>query len=164
MGALLSFELVRQLRRAYNLFPVCLFVSGRGAPQLPEPDRPIHALPDAGFVKEIRRLNGTREKVLAHAELMQLLLPVLRADFALCETYTYSPEAPLDCPISAFGGLADPRVNRERLQAWCDQTRAAFSLSMLPGDHFFLHTASSLLLQTLSRECHQVICKEEQQW
>jgi medium-chain acyl-[acyl-carrier-protein] hydrolase len=164
MGALLSFELVRHLRRTYNLFPVCLFVSGRGAPQLPEPHRPIHALPDTEFVKEIRRLNGTPEKVLVQAELMQLLLPVLRADFALCETYTYSREAPFDCPISAFGGLTDPIVSRERLQAWRYQTRAAFSLTMLPGDHFFLHTASSLLLQTLSRECHQVISKEKQRW
>lgn len=157
MGALISFELARWLRSVNALQPVCLFVSGRAAPQLPDVYGPIHTLRDAVFLEEIRSLNGTPEKVLAHPELMRLMLPILRADFALCETYTYAPNAPLDCFISAFGGLDDPRVSRNHLQTWKDQTNTGFTLHMLPGDHFFLHTAASLLLQTLSRELRQAM-------
>src|SRR5262249_23546141 len=79
---------------------------------------------------------------------MQLLLPVIRSDFEMHETYVYQPSAPLDCLISAFGGLQDPHVTEADLCAWRDQTTSDFRLKMFPGDHFFLHTsAKSILLQ-----------------
>jgi medium-chain acyl-[acyl-carrier-protein] hydrolase len=106
---------------------------------------------------KLRELNGTPEEVLENDELMQLLLPVLRADFALCETYVYRPEPPLDCPITAFGGLRDASVRREHLEAWREQTTSSFLLHMFPGDHFFLNTEMSLFLQTLSRILDQLV-------
>jgi surfactin synthase thioesterase subunit len=90
--------------------------------------------------------------LLENAEFMQFMLPVLRADFALRETYVYSTEPPLDCFISGFGGLQDQRVSRSDLEAWRDQTSGSFSLRMFPGDHFFLNTAQPLLLHALSRD------------
>jgi medium-chain acyl-[acyl-carrier-protein] hydrolase len=156
MGGLIGFELARLLRREYGLNPVHLFVSGRRAPQIPDSDPPIHALPDFEFLEELRHFNGTPEAVLENTELMQLLLPVLRADFAVIETYVYTPGPALDCSITAFGGLQDCEVRCDRLEAWREQTNASFSLQMLPGDHFFLNSAQPLLLQALSRELHQL--------
>lgn len=157
MGALISFELAHQLRRQYGLGPVYLFVSGHRAPQILDPDLPIHQLPESEFVEELRRLNGTPKLVLQNAELMQLVLPVLRADFALCETYVYSTEAPLDCPISAFGGLQDSGVSRDQISAWRDQTNSSFTLSMFPGNHFFLHSAQALILSAVSRDITRLL-------
>lgn len=150
MGALISLELARQLRREKGPDPVHLFVSAYSAPQIP-PDSAIHRLPEAAFVEELRRLKGTPEAVLQHAELMQLMLPLLRADFALVETYGYVHEDPLDCPISAFGGLEDDGVSYDDLMAWREQTRSAFKLRMFPGDHFFLHANRAQLLQVVSQ-------------
>jgi medium-chain acyl-[acyl-carrier-protein] hydrolase len=90
--------------------------------------------------------------VLAHAELLQLLLPVLRADFAACETYQYQPGPPLACPISAFGGLRDPHVTRAMLDAWAEQTGGGHAVRMFPGDHFFLNGDRQLLLATIARD------------
>lgn len=157
MGGLISFELARFLRRNYRRYPAHLFISGRRAPQVPTLEPPIHARPDSEFLQELHRLNGTPEAVLKHAELMQLLLPTLRADFAVLETYGYTPEPPLDCSITAFGGLQDPNVRCEGLEAWREQTNTAFSLEMFPGDHFFLYTAQSALLQSLSQALHKII-------
>jgi len=154
MGGLVSFELARLLRKNYGISPVHLFVSACPAPQVPDPDPPIHALPEPEFLEKLRRLNGTPEAVLENAELMQMLLPVLRADFAVIETYAYTPESPLDCPITAFGGLQDREVRYDDLKVWQEQTNAAFSLHMLPGDHFFLQPAQPLLLQLLSQELY----------
>jgi len=151
LGALVGFELARQLRRQSGVQPVRLFVSADRAPQIPHRDRPIHALPEGEFLVELRRLNGSPGKVLEDMELMQIMLPILRADFAVYETYVYATEPPLDCPISVFGGLQDHRVSRGDLEAWCDQTSASFSLQMFPGDHFFLNTTPSLLLKALSQ-------------
>lgn len=152
MGGLVSFELARLLRREYDISPVHLFVSGRRAPQVPNPNPPIHALSEPEFLEELRRLNGTPKAVLENTELMQLLLPILRADFAVIETYVYAPGPTLECPITAFGGLQDREVSCDDLQAWREQTSASFSLQMLPGNHFFIQSAQPLLLRFLSRE------------
>jgi medium-chain acyl-[acyl-carrier-protein] hydrolase len=152
LGALVGFELARQLRRQSGVQPVRLIVSADRAPQIPRRDRPIHALPESEFRDELRRLNGTPESLLEDAELMQIMLPILRADFAVRESYVYSTESPLSCIISSFGGLQDRSVSLGDLEAWRDQTSDSFSLRMFPGDHFFLNTAQSLLLQALSEE------------
>jgi medium-chain acyl-[acyl-carrier-protein] hydrolase len=152
MGALISFELVRFLRRSGARLPVHLFVSGHEAPQLPDRNPPLHTLPEQEFITKLRELNGTPDEVLMHTELLQLLIPILRADFAVCETYAYHPEPPLPCPISAYGGLGDDYVNSEELASWRNQTAAQFSVRMFPGDHFYLNTARQYLLQTLARE------------
>jgi surfactin synthase thioesterase subunit len=154
LGALVGFELARQLRRQYGASPARLFVSAGCAPQIPRRGSPIHILPAKEFLAEVRRLNGVPKEVLEQEELMEIVVPLLRADFALYETYMYSAEPPLNCPISAFGGLQDSKVTRSDLEAWRDQTAGAFSLRMLSGDHFFLNTTQPLLLQMLSHELH----------
>jgi medium-chain acyl-[acyl-carrier-protein] hydrolase len=150
LGALISFELARLIRRQYRVGSFRVFVSGGRAPQIPHRDLPVHTLPDREFLAELRRLNGTPSELLDHEELMEVMLPILRADIAMYETYLYSAEPPLDCPISAFGGLQDRRVSISDLEAWRTQTDATFSLRMFPGDHFFLK--QPLLLQALSQE------------
>jgi medium-chain acyl-[acyl-carrier-protein] hydrolase len=159
LGALLSFEVARHLRRNYRHVPAPahLFVSGRGAPQVVNGRYMIHNLPEAQLLTEVRRLNGTPPEVLADPELMELVLPLLRADFALCDTYVYEDDEPLVSPISAYGGLQDAEVSRAQLTEWGRQTFAAFRVSMFPGDHFFIHADVRLLLQTLARELQEVI-------
>jgi medium-chain acyl-[acyl-carrier-protein] hydrolase len=151
MGALIGFELARQLRTLGNRDPVFLIVSGHRAPHLPDRRPPIHHLPDPRFLEEVRRLNGTPEEILQNAELRELLLPVLRADFTVCETYRYHAGRPLDCPIYALGGQQDPGVNPDELAAWQSHTRGTFNLHMLPGNHFFLHSAQPLLLKAINQ-------------
>ena len=152
MGALISFELTRYLRRQQMALPVHLFLSAFRAPQLPKPDPPIHQLPDDEFLHELKRFNGTPQAVLENAELMQLLLHTLRADFAVCETYAYAKEKPLSCPLSVFGGTQDREVTRAELEQWQMQTTREFSLRMFPGDHFYLFTLQRLLLQTILQD------------
>ena len=154
MGAMVSFELARQLRRG-RLEPMHIFVSGCHAPQIPD-SNVLHDLPESELVKELHRLNGTPKEVLENRELLSIVLPTLRADCMVTETYVYRSEPPLNCPITAFGGLQDPLVKREELEAWREQTSASFSLRMLEGDHFFLHSSERVLLSTLSRELHQL--------
>lgn len=156
MGALIGYELSLELRRRGRPLPLHLFVSGRRAPQVPSDEDPIHDLPEAEFLEQLRDLNGTPEEVLRHEELMRLLIPVLRADFAVNETYAYVGGEPFDFGISAFGGLSDQEVPREELDAWRQQTRGKFRIRMLPGDHFFLHGAKDLILESVARDLSEV--------
>lgn len=152
MGGLVSFELARLLRAKYNFQPIYLFISGRRAPQIHRTTAPIHALPQPEFLAQLRSFNGTPTAVLENAELMQILVPILRADFAVLENYTYIDEPPLDCAIAVFGGLEDKEVSHKELEAWREQTTNTFQLQMFPGDHFFLHSAQHLLLQSIAQQ------------
>lgn len=157
LGALIAYELTHYLRSTYGIAPLHLIASAHHAPQLPSPLTPIHALPEEEFVAELRRYNGIPEAVLAHAELRELLLPILRADFELFETHEHCEEAPLDCSLSAYGGLSDEGVPHDALAAWQEQTTGPFAMHMLPGDHFFLNSSQPLLLQTVGQELEQTI-------
>jgi medium-chain acyl-[acyl-carrier-protein] hydrolase len=150
LGALVAFELARELRRRGLRQPVHLFVSGLGAPQLSPAPVLDPELPDAEFVAGLRELKGTPEEVLDNEELMQLVLPALKADFRICASYRYLHDRPLDCPISSFGGLQDPAATREQVEAWSAQTVGGFSVTMFDGDHFYLDRARMSLLQTMA--------------
>lgn len=149
MGALIAFELARQLRRTGLPQPEHLFLGAFRAPQLPNPNIRIYRLPDE-VLKTVLAKEGTPPDVLDSDELMRALLPMLRADFELCDTYEYAAEAPLPVPMSIFGGLHDVRVGRADLEQWNVQADGEFSLSMLPGSHFFIHGSRDLLLARLT--------------
>lgn len=153
MGALISFELARALRSSGQVpGPVHLLVSGHRAPQLPDLRPPAHQLPEPQLLEALRDLEGTPEEVLQHEELLQLLLPVLRADFAICETYTYVPQPPLACPISVFGGLRDPNVPYESILAWKQHTTKTCQVHFFAGGHFFWQDDPTNLYATLWRD------------
>lgn len=157
MGAIIGFELARLLRAKDCPQPLHLFVSGRRAPQLPEIEPPSYMLSDADFLAQLSKLNGTPSQILKDPELMQLMLPTVRADFELVETYKYKPEPAFCFPITAFGGLQDRYSSRADLEMWCEHTHSEFSLHMFPGDHFFIKSSQALLIQALSMKLDCVI-------
>jgi len=151
MGALISFELTRQLRRQSFPIPSHLFIACRRAPQIPYPKPFTYQLPEAEFLEDLRLKGGTPEAVLQNPELIKLLLPIVRADLAINDTYSYTTEPPLDCPISVLGTSEDQEVNPEQLDAWREQTTNAFSIQMFQGNHFFLiNEGRAILLQAIS--------------
>jgi medium-chain acyl-[acyl-carrier-protein] hydrolase len=154
MGALIGFELAHHLIREYSAQPIHLFVSGRCSPQ--SRNDPLDPkLFDSALPGMLRCYNGTPEEALENPELMELVLPVLRADFVLCKSYIYTPMPPFSFPITAFGGLDDHGVPRRFIEGWREHTTARFALRMLPGDHFFLNTSRLLLLEAISKELSQ---------
>jgi medium-chain acyl-[acyl-carrier-protein] hydrolase len=158
MGALVSFELAQMICKRYGKSPEHLFVSGRLAPHLQSSKPQIHQLPPAEFLEEIRLLNGTPDSILNNKELMELIIPILRADFAVCETYQYQPSEPLTCPITVIGGNLDKSVDFHRLQSWQQHTTNHCSLHILDGDHFFVNTCQSEVLKIIVK-CHEADLK-----
>ncbi len=146
MGALIAYEVAHRLRSERGLAPVRLLVSGRSAPHLFTDEKNYHRLPDAELKQVLRNMEGTPQEILDHDELMELMLPIIRADFKLTETYSPRQHPPLDCPIDAFGGLTDPEVDRQELEGWSELTAGPFRLRMFRGGHFFIHSERASLL------------------
>jgi medium-chain acyl-[acyl-carrier-protein] hydrolase len=149
MGALVAFEFTRALRALGGPLPIHLFVSGRIAPQLADPRTKLFELPDTELGAQLVELGGIPAAVRADLALMAFQLPLLRADLALNETYTYVPEAPLAVPITAFGGERDPKVTEAEVRAWAVQTSDRFTARMLAGGHFFVQESVESLLRFL---------------
>ena len=151
MGGIIGFELARRLRAERSVEPEHLFMSGRRSPRVSRRDPYIHDLPDAEFATELERLNGTPREVLEHAELMEMVIPTLRADFAVCYTYDYVPGEPLRCPITVLSGIRDDTVPREELESWCEETTGDCRIHILEGDHFFINQQQAKILPIIDR-------------
>lgn len=153
MGAVIGFELARELRMRYGTEPAALFLSGRRAPHVPRVYPVSFDLPEDQFIAELRRLNGTPEGVLADPRLLDLFLPLLRADFQVIEAYEYEIQRRLSCPITAYGSLHDVAASIQEMQVWQEHTVAEFQMRLFPGGHFFIQEESNVdFLETFGRD------------
>jgi medium-chain acyl-[acyl-carrier-protein] hydrolase len=152
MGALVAYEACRAMRESGGPQPVRLLVSGRRAPHLPDRYRPVHDAPTADVVARLVELNGTPREVLDDRAALSTFLPMLRADFAVSETYDWAPGPPLNCPISVFGGLRDPMTTPEELHAWKRHSSVGCRVRTFEGDHFFLHTVPERVLPAIDAD------------
>jgi medium-chain acyl-[acyl-carrier-protein] hydrolase len=151
MGALVAFELARELERRGLGLPSSLFVSGSSAPQIPLRTSPRHLLSDTELLAELHNLGGTSEEILQDSEMMGLFLPTIRADFAVVETYQYVQSNTLHCPMVVFHGDQDHESTREDALAWRLQTSSTFRLHTFRGGHFFLHSAKGPMLSLIKK-------------
>jgi surfactin synthase thioesterase subunit len=145
MGALVAFELARALRRSGHPAPEHLYVSACPAPDVPQGER-TSGLSDAEFLDRLRALRGTPDELFAMPELLELLLPALRADFAIVDRYEYRAEPPLACDLTAFCAPDDLLAPPATVAGWARHTSAAFSLHELPGGHFLVTASADALL------------------
>jgi len=153
MGAVVAHELALALQARGGPVPQRLLLSGRRAPHLPERDPPMHHLDDDAFVAEIqRRYNGIPAEVLQYPELLELLLPALRADMSVIETRSTREAGqailPFEGPISVFGGRDDPRATPAELEAWQAHTHEPLVARHFAGGHFYFndaHTRGALI-------------------
>lgn len=152
MGAITAFELARYVRRQRLPEPCHLVVSAHRAPHLLSDQVAIHNLPDPVFLAELARLNGIPQEVRGNSDLMRLMMPLLRSDFSIAETYTFVAEAPLDCSLSIFGGLSDAGISRDAIAGWQQHTHAKSFIHMIPGDHFFFFQHRYLILRAIFQD------------
>lgn len=150
MGAAIGYELCQRLAASGEALPATLLVSGRRAPHVPPRGEPLYRLPDQQFMANLRDFYGTPDEVLRNRELQELVLPALRADLELLETWTSPEYAPLPAPIAAFAGEHDVGVDIADVEAWRQHTSSSFVLHTIPGDHMFLHGAQAGLLSLVA--------------
>jgi medium-chain acyl-[acyl-carrier-protein] hydrolase len=156
LGALVAFELARALRDRHGTAPAHLAVGARCAPSRHVPMPALHALPDQEFLDVADRRFGAIPAVIrTDPEIRALVLPALRADMTMLETYVYRRESPLDCPLLAFAGHGDPEASTAQMREWAAEVTGTCSVHEVPGGHFFLksekHRVTELLVADLAR-------------
>jgi medium-chain acyl-[acyl-carrier-protein] hydrolase len=162
LGALIAFEVARTLRQRALPAPVRLFASACRAPHLPYPFQPLHSLDEDDLLRHVNeRYDGSvPAEVLESAELRNLLVPALRADFAALETYQHGAQRPLECPITVFGGRHDRTLAKAALEAWSVHTSREFRLRLVEGGHFYLQSARQQLIGDISEDVGAVLARQ----
>ena len=150
MGALMAYDMALALHGEGLPPPEQLFLSAHRAPHLPNPSPPTTGMDDQAFLRKLRDLNGTPAEVLANRELMAMLLPALRADMELVESYACPTPCPLPTPIVAFAGTGDRSTAVGEVMAWQEFTSAEFSAHEFSGDHFYIFPHAQQLAALMS--------------
>lgn len=162
LGALVGFELIREIRRLGGPAPAHFLVSGCSAPQWATEDDAFAGedLSDERIIALLRVLGGTPEVFLTSPMILRMILPAIRADLSVKNTYRYEPGPPLEVPITTIAGVDDPRASVESIAAWRDQTVRRFRAHTLPGGHFAAledaDTTLGLIRQALSASAKTV--------
>lgn len=151
-GALVGFEVARELRRRGAPEPAFLVLGGRAAPQLPSAASRLHDLPPDRFIDGVIALYGDSDGLLRDPDIADLVLPSLRADIHAAADWVYRDEPPLAAPLLAFAGVDDPEMTPAALSAWRDQTRGPFTEAVLPGGHFAFSDGAPELARMILRQ------------
>jgi len=150
MGALIAFELARSLKECGMNEPTALWLGARRAPDSLVEGRIIHDLENREFLEELKRFGGMTEQILTERGLLELLMPVLRADFKICETYEYKDGEVLETPINVFGGEDDSDAPQVSLAGWKRQTTGDFSMRIFSGGHFFINDQKAMITDEIA--------------
>lgn len=147
-GSTVAFELSCQLKQSNFTLPLYLIASGCKAPHLPNKINGIHNLSHKEFMQHLEDINGTPNEVLANSELMDLLIPAIRADFKIAYSYR-ATQACLALPILVLFGVEDTEVKPEQIVAWEELSEMDVQFVCLPGDHFFINQYSPLVIKQI---------------
>jgi medium-chain acyl-[acyl-carrier-protein] hydrolase len=158
LGGLVAFELARRLRSIGAPNPRALIVCGTRAPDRPRPEPPVHHLIAREFIAEIeQRYGAIPAEIREHPDVLELLLPALRADMEIYETYHTVPAAPLDVPILALGGTADRIVTRADVLGWRTHTSVQCETAFFEAGHFFPQTHVGEVVPVVNRFLETVL-------
>jgi surfactin synthase thioesterase subunit len=159
LGSRVAFELSLLLQSLGMALPEYFIASGSRAPHLPNEKRWVHDLPHAEFLEELASLNGTPREVLENKELMELLVPVLRADFKIADTYR-AKAVKMPFPILVLNGRDDDGITPDQISAWQDLTGSDYASIELPGDHFFIIEYGDRVVPIVSSVLEKVVNKK----
>lgn len=153
MGGLVAFELVAALEGAGVRPPAHLFVSARRSPDEPDPATPMHRLPEPEFLDTMNeRYGAIPDPVRRERELLELMLPVLRADTHAIETYEPTPGRTVRCKVHVFGGVEDRYPTPAQLPAWQRVAEQPIRVRLFAGDHFYLNTQRDALTADIAAQ------------
>jgi medium-chain acyl-[acyl-carrier-protein] hydrolase len=152
LGAILAFEIACRFERGGARPPDCLIFSGHPPPQLSDAmsasnETGAHAmqpasskLPDEEFLDLLRRYGGTPREILDNSEMLNVFLPILRADFSLAEGYRMRKGTRVACPILVLGGRQDSLAKADELPRWGELTNSGVTVRLFDGGHFFIRS------------------------
>ena len=149
LGSRVAFALALRIQSQIFPLPQHIIASGSYAPHLPFDGEISYNFPYDEFKVRLKDLNGTPKEILQNQDFMDLLIPPLRADFKIAETYQ-SEKIAINCPMTILGGTEDSEVSLEKLNAWGELSSFPVNVSVITGDHFFINTNTAAVINEVT--------------
>lgn len=156
LGGLLAFEVCRYNARHGKPLPERLIVSGCPAAKYRTGLGGIHLLDNAGLIERLKEYAGTPPEILAHRELMDMVLPAIRADFALVENYAYEAQQPLSLPITVFAGTREKFDSAAQISGWAEETTSSCVVQWFEGGHFFIQSHRQDVINQINAQLQDI--------
>lgn len=138
MGALIGYELAKKLLIHYNISPAHLFISAHRSPDCLIEEAPLYDLPEDILIQKLTELEGMPREIIENRELLEIILPVIRSDFRICETYIPQNHMPVNCPLTVICGINDNYASFPHMQNWYKYTTDTFEIIKVEGNHFYI--------------------------
>lgn len=153
MGGALVYELACRIKREQGKEPIHIFISGRRPPHIINSGKLLHELPFDDFKEEILKLGGTPKELFENKELMNIFLPILRADYRIIENYKYKQDKiVMSCGLTVLAGEKDDESDPKYMIEWKKYTKSQFSFYIFNGGHFFLHDNIDKITDIINHE------------
>ena len=157
MGALIIYELMNKIKQKGCNDPEHIFFSGRFPPHIKDYSQ-LHILDDSEFISEVYKLGGIPEELMKYDELLQLIIPVLKADYKVVETYKHiEKKTNWNFDISVFYGSEDSEIEIKHAFEWKKYTAKDCSVFKFEGDHFFINENIVKITEIIN---NRLTCKE----
>lgn len=157
LGGLISYELTHRLRERGLRQPERLLIGAYRSPDRKSPHPPLRDLTGSDLIAGMNRYDSMPRAIVDSPELMELLEPMLRADFSLVETYAYRARAPLTVPVVVYYGEQDALITHDHIEAWRDKGNAGVRLHPMPAGHFFHLTHEADLHALIAEELRGLV-------
>jgi len=148
MGAIIAYQVAHYLEKELKIKPRLLIAAARQAPQAPSMDRYTSAKGFDILLEELRWLNGTPNIILENKNIQEIILPEIRREYILNESYVYAGEK-ISCDICVHYGKEDPDLTEGALLGWRDVTTGSVDIKAYGGDHFFVYSHLKEYIESL---------------
>lgn len=152
MGSTLAYELALKIERAKFFLPKHIIFSGK---------EPICSKVETGgfdigndnaILDELTRMGGMPQKLLENKEIMQMFLPIIKADLHMLNEYACKSLIPLEVPISIFYGMQDEYVAEGKIMlGWKVYSTISCDFYQFNGRHFYLFEDIANVVNTITR-------------
>lgn len=162
MGAAVAYELCVRLQQHNQRLPCQLVVSASEGPGCIKVTA-LHQAKEQALLEEIVRLNADLTYLMQMPELTELILPSLKSDYTLIETYGAAPPSrhTVRTSVTAMVGLQDEEITLADVKAWAQISDHGFRLCSYPGGHFYLNEHYPSMIKVLV----EILAKHsEQAW
>jgi len=151
MGSILAYESVLRLKDLGRCLPIHIILSGRTPPNINTDIKEIYQTSDQKLLEQLMEMGGTSAEVINNHEIIEMFLPIIRADYKLLAEYIYDEQRIVDCDISVFYGKEDPNTNYYDIKKWDNFTRGHCHYYDFPGNHFFINKYINEVTETINR-------------
>ncbi len=148
-GGILAWEVIRRLRERHQCEPVHFLVTGTIPPHR------IHLWQKREIMLKAMVADNSPEYLVSLSryvddpEFLKAILPLMRSDWPLLQSYRFQAIPRLNCPISAIAAGQDEMVYPDEIREWSQHTLGSFQLIEVDGDHWFLNRNRKQITETL---------------